>query len=637
MPSEESENNKHVPIWYDLKDKIYFDKSTVKTHIIQLPPVTTNTDSGLNTTGQEIRFEYAPSPTQWIHLASDISGLRCRFYYLLGNANVNAGTTISYQSTVNSNPSVTGIWNNTSGLQTGGGNNLINPLADIAPESSFWGMLFNRATLVVSGNQIEDILYFQYYFHLMCHLQTLDFKLKHGNQIGYIPDEITAAADSSVTPYITLGYIGNAALAVGASGQFNIVVTNYTATAIAAGAYNYQVPGTNIVIAVIVPAGGIAAATQTIANGVVSGALTYTSVGCQVAAPFAVAANTTATWSYTGGIFTLQNTTAAAIAAGAAIPIIMSNTTSTTLAALVAGSTYGGTINSPLPYGYNPTYEPGYLKRKQLYNINPVMRNGIIQADPTFREIEVFIPLHVIFGYCRDYDRVTSQVSFQIKLLRDTSLNYVFGQTGFDGALILKSCMLELQEVIPNDELRVKLNREIESPIEVGFLGVKALQFQIPSAQINQYLPQFFRSDFMFIIFKDATINQSSQTNSTLLTHANMQSLQILLDGELYPYLPQMEDFGSNKFSNFYERFKEVCIAMTGECNMSSKEYRDLYPIFAFDLRAQSGKIKNQVVPMTILGTRNSNTPSTVNMYVYGFMEQFYKAEYIKNLISPIS
>jgi hypothetical protein len=116
-----------------------------------------------------------------------------------------------------------------------------------------------------------------------------------------------------------------------------------------------------------------------------------------------------------------------------------------------------------------------------------------------------------------------------------------------------------------------------------------------------------------------------------------MQSLQIQLDGELYPYIPQMEDFGSNKFSNFYERFKEVCFAMTGECSMTMKEYRDLYPIFAFDLRAQTTKVKNSVVPMNIIGTRNVNTPSSLNMFVYGFMEQYYKAEYIKNLISVIS
>ena len=155
MPEERGEHES-LPVWFQLKKKIYFDKSTVKTKIVQLPPVTTNTDSALNT-AQEIRFEYSPTPTQWIHMASDISGLRCKFYYLLGNANNNTGVNTTYQSTVNSNPSVTGIWNNVSGLQANGGNNLINPLADIAPESAFWGLFFNRVTLLVSGNQIEDI------------------------------------------------------------------------------------------------------------------------------------------------------------------------------------------------------------------------------------------------------------------------------------------------------------------------------------------------------------------------------------------------------------------------------------------------------------------------------------------------
>ena len=635
MPSEESEyGHSKLPPWYNLKDKIEFDKSTIKTRIITLPPVTTNADGALNTT-QEIRFEYPPSPAQWIHMASDVSGLRCKFYYLLGNTNTFGGASYPYQTTVNTAPSSTNVTNSVNG--TGTGASVLNPSADIALESAFWGMLFSKLTLLISNNPVEDILYFQYYFHLMCHLQPLDFKLKHGHQIGYIPDEITGSADSAMTPYITLGNINAAAVAAGGVGQFNIVVTNYTATAITAGAYNYQIPGTYVIIPVIVPAGGIAAATQTIVNGVVSGALTYTSVGCQVASPAAVAANSVYNMSFSGGTIVLQNTTAAGIAIAAAIPIQMTNTTGSAIAGLVGAATYGGTINFPLPYGYNPNFEPGYLKRKQLYNTSLVLRNGVMQAEPTYREIEVFIPLHLLFGYCRDYDRVTSQVSVQIKLLRDTSLNYVFGQPGFDAAIILKSIILELQEVVPNDELRVKLNREIESPIEVSFLGTRSLQFNITSTSITQLLPQYFRTDFLFLIFKDATITQSSQSNSTLLTHANMQNLQIQLDGEMYPYLPQMEDFGSNKYANFYERFKEVCIALCGECSMSMKEYRDLYPIFAFDLRAQTTKIKNQVVNMMIIGNRNINTPSNINMYVYGFMEQYYKAEYIKNLISPVS
>ncbi len=396
-------------------------------------------------------------------------------------------------------------------------------------------------------------------------------------------------------------------------------------------------PGTSIIIPVVVPAGGIAAATQSIVNGIVSGAFTYTSVGCQVAAPFATTAATqTVPWSFSGGTLILYNN-AAVIALGGAIPIQMTNTTPSSIAALVAPATYGGTINIPIPYGYNPNFEPGYVKRKQLYNINPVLRNGIIQADPTFREIEVFIPLHMIFGYCRYYDRVTSQVSFQIKLLRDNTLNLVMGQTGYDAALVLKSISLELHEVKPTDELRVKLNREIESPIEVGYLGTRAMKFPITSVSINVYLPQFFCTNFMFIIFKDETITQTSQTNSTLLTHANVQNLQIQIGTIQYPFLPQQEDFGSNKFSNFYERFKEVCISLTGECTMSMKEYRDLYPIFAFDLRAQTTKIRNEIVPMTIMGLRNTNTPSSLTMYVYALQEQYYKSEYIKNLISPLS
>jgi hypothetical protein len=286
----------------------------------------------------------------------------------------------------------------------------------------------------------------------------------------------------------------------------------------------------------------------------------------------------------------------------------------------------------------NFNFEPAFLRRKTFYNLYPIYRNGTLVTEPPYlyREVEVFIPLHLIFGFCRDYDRITYQVSFQIEMQRDTSINPMFGGTGTDGYIVLKSMNLELDALEPNDEIKVRLNRELETPVEVAFLATGGLSFSETSASINRLVNNWFRPDFMIIVFKDTTIVSSSTTNSIVNTHANMQSLQILIGGELYPNTPQLADFPSNKFAYFYERFKQVCIALTGECSMTVKEYL-ISPVFAFDLRAQDMQIKNTIIPITIQGTRNVNVPTSVNMYVYTFYERYYKAEFLKNLITPAS
>ena len=70
---------------------------------------------------------------------------------------------------------------------------------------------------------------------------------------------------------------------------------------------------------------------------------------------------------------------------------------------------------------------------------------------------------------------------------------------------------------------------------------------------------------------------------------------------------------------------------VSGECSMSFKQYRDLYPIFAFDLTAQTMKVRNAKVQFTVIGTRNSNTPTNLNMYTVVLFEKFYEANYLAN------
>ena len=64
---------------------------------------------------------------------------------------------------------------------------------------------------------------------------------------------------------------------------------------------------------------------------------------------------------------------------------------------------------------------------------------------------------------------------------------------------------------------------------------------------------------------------------------------------------------------------------------MTYKQFRDLYPIVAFDLTAQTMKVRNTKVTFSVVGNRNSNTPLTLNMYIIVLFEKFYEANYLEN------
>ena len=143
-----------------------------------------------------------------------------------------------------------------------------------------------------------------------------------------------------------------------------------------------------------------------------------------------------------------------------------------------------------------------------------------------------------------------------------------------------------------------------------------------------------YKPDYVFIIFKEKNQSTSSQSNSTLNSNADIQYLQISLGGELYPNIAQQANWGNNFINQFYEQYKECVIKLTGECSMSLKEYRDLYPTFAFDLTAQAIKVKNLSTQVNVLGKRNSGNVD-LQMYVIVLYERFYSAQYLRNEILP--
>ena len=61
----------------------------------------------------------------------------------------------------------------------------------------------------------------------------------------------------------------------------------------------------------------------------------------------------------------------------------------------------------------------GYKKRLRYYNYN------VPNAD-TYRYVNIFVPLHSIFGFCKHYTRVTRNIPFDITLVRICNVNNLF-------------------------------------------------------------------------------------------------------------------------------------------------------------------------------------------------------------------
>ena len=115
----------------------------------------------------------------------------------------------------------------------------------------------------------------------------------------------------------------------------------------------------------------------------------------------------------------------------------------------------------------------GYKERQEYYNYAPADAN-------TFREVTVFVPLHSIFGFCKDHARVLRNIPLDITLTRLSHFNNCFfGADHTNVDFELTNILLRIEYVIPNDKIIVALNNFLESndPLNAYYLAKSCDKF----------------------------------------------------------------------------------------------------------------------------------------------------------------
>jgi hypothetical protein len=613
-------NDYETPNFYKVNKKFKNDTSTIRTEIIQFFPSGGNNESILNTSA-DIIFQFPGQAGTIIHLGSDRSGIRTRFRMLTGYTGVFVGPTPGQN-----NPNTTYASQN----------------ANITLDSTFWGQMFNKFELSLGGTSgVETIDQFEPYFELMCHMRPLDFKLKSALESGYIPDEFSGAADDSITTSeVALQLQNAAAVAANTAGNYFIWF-----------AYNQSLAIGGVISIQLVNNGSKVNLVSVAALGA------YTYGQYYIQATNNSAATIAASGAYTLNIgqgITLNLVAVASVNVGAVgnFYVNYSSPSAVPIAGIVLFPYANGGI-------VNPNYEPGYLKRKRFFNY-PVIN------DTTWRYFDVFIPLNLISGFCRDFNKLTEMLPITIKLHRNGMMyKSLVGAPGTDCDLRISAMTLELEQIFPNDKLKEEFNKVVEHDIDIAFLSGGVMPFQLTGNAPNS-IPTTFsqpisiwtKPDYLFVVFKDgyAVNTPSAQTNASLNLNLDINKIQVMLDGKYYPSIQQDGNFDADEFTPFYQRYKECVDKIWGECTMSPLEYRDLYPIFGFDLNAQLLKLHNQNVSLQLTFTRNgsvannitgltsrgtqltaNNTNSNIQIYVIGMFEKYFRANYTKQQLSLIS
>ena len=281
--------------------------------------------------------------------------------------------------------------------------------------------------------------------------------------------------------------------------------------------------------------------------------------------------------------------------------------------AATIGTAIGG-VNTPVNLGFS-------IRRHQILSSNPA-------GTFNFK-----IPLKHIFGFCGDYDKVVYGLKHNLTLTRNNNDEAIFrhnvdtnNAVMGNGRVILTKISWFMPHVTPADQYKMELYKIIErkEKIPVGYRMIQCDSASVPdstsfswrlSVKSSPEIPRF-----IIVGFQTNKIgNQLS--NSSIFDNVDVTNIYVTLNSTRYPTVDYNIKFDENRFSRVYgdaAEFRSKFFNMDeliSNPNFTPIEYRNLYPLFLFDVSKQSEKLKYSTTDIQIKMYFNDNVPDNTQVY----------------------
>ena len=243
-------------------------------------------------------------------------------------------------------------------------------------------------------------------------------------------------------------------------------------------------------------------------------------------------------------------------------------------------------------------YNDGYYIRHQ-YIIGAPLPNGIFSIK---------IPLKHFLGFCEDYKKILYGMQQRLTLTRTGDNDSIFRANAIAvGKINIQRIRWFMPHVIPSDAYRLQLDKIIEKKekIPVGYRMLQCDNTQVPENQKTFTWRLGVKSSpdiprFIIIGFQSGKNNNQEQ-NPAIFDHLYVRNIYVTLNAKRYPDTDYDNDFTKNQFSRIYgdaALFRKKFFNMdelVSNCGINPIEFRNLYPLYVFDVTKQSEKLKTSV------------------------------------------
>ena len=260
------------------------------------------------------------------------------------------------------------------------------------------------------------------------------------------------------------------------------------------------------------------------------------------------------------------------------------------------------------------------FKLRRNYIIN--MPEGDNKGKFSFK-----IPLKHFLGFCEDYTKILYGMQQRLTLTRTGNDNAILkrnaaaGGAAADGKVNLEKISWFMPHVIPSDAYRLQLNKIIEKKEKIP-VGYRMLQCDnIPAVgrgagftwrlgvKSSPDIPRFI------IVGFQTNKNNDQTTNPAIFDHCRVRNIYVTLNAKRYPDTDYENDFRINKFSRIYadaavfrKKFYNMDELISNH-NINPVDYKNLYPLFVFDVTKQSEKLKTSISDIHIKASFDGDNP----------------------------
>ena len=201
-----------------------------------------------------------------------------------------------------------------------------------------------------------------------------------------------------------------------------------------------------------------------------------------------------------------------------------------------------------------------------------------------------------------------------------------------DGAVVNGTIELEkiswfMLHVIPSDAYRLHLDKIIEKkekiPVGYRMLQCDSTQVSPNSTAFTWRLGVKSSPDiprFIIVGFQNNKDN-NQQTNPAIFNHLFVRNIYVTLNAKRYPDTDYNNDFTKNQYSRIYgdtTLFRKKIFNMdelVSNSGIDPINYKDLFPLYLFDVSKQSEKLKTSVSDIHIKASFGDNPGNNTMAY----------------------